>query len=82
MTKAYREITRSVSSSLARFRIHSPDVMSGFRALADDALRDGALTRKTKELMALALGVAAHCDACLGFHVQALIKLGVTRAEV
>lgn len=82
MTKAYREITRSVSSSLARFRIDSPDGMSGFRALADAALRDGALTRKTKELMALALGVAAHCDACLGFHVQALIKLGVTRAEV
>ena len=30
----------------------------------------------------MALGVAAHCDACIGFHVQRLIKLGVTRKEL
>ena len=52
------------------------------RALAQAAERDGALDKKTKELIALALGVAAHCDACIGFHMQSLIKLGTTRAEV
>ena len=82
MTKAYRQITRSVSTSLAKLRADMPDVMKGFNALAEAATRDGALTRKTKELIALALGVAAHCDACLGFHLQTLIKLGATRAEV
>jgi AhpD family alkylhydroperoxidase len=82
MTKAYRQITRSVSASLAKLRAGTPDVMKGFNALAEAATRDGALTRKTKELIALALGVAGHCDACLGFHLQSLIKLGVTRAEV
>ena len=29
-----------------------------------------------------ALGVAAHCDACLGFHAKALVHLGATLAEV
>lgn len=59
-----------------------PDMMKGFSQMAQSATRDGALDKKTKELIALALGVAAHCDGCIGFHVEALIKLGVTRAEI
>ena len=38
--------------------------------------------KKTKELIALALGVAAHCDGCLGFHTRTLVKLGATREEI
>jgi AhpD family alkylhydroperoxidase len=82
MSKAYRQITQSVSASLAKLRVDTPGIMKGFSALAEAATRDGALTRKTKELIALALGVAGHCDACLGFHLQTLIKLGATRLEV
>ena len=50
MSKDYREITRSVSASLAKLRTDEPDVMKAFSALGDAALLDGALTRKTKEL--------------------------------
>ncbi|ROH92037.1 carboxymuconolactone decarboxylase family protein [Stagnimonas aquatica] len=82
MSKNYREITRSVSASLAKLRADIPDVTNGFSALARAATREGALDGKTKELIALALGVAAHCDACIGFHVQALIRLGVQRLEL
>jgi len=56
--------------------------MQGFSAMAQAACRNGVLDKKTKELIALALGVAAHCDACLGFHAEALVKLGATRQEV
>jgi AhpD family alkylhydroperoxidase len=56
--------------------------MKGFGDLARAATRDGALDKKTKELIAIALGVAAHCDACIGFHVQALIALGTTKSEL
>lgn len=56
--------------------------MKGFNDLAKAASLDGALDKKTKELIALALGVAAHCDACIGFHVQTLVKLGATKAEL
>ncbi len=82
MSKNYREITKRVSASMAKLRADTPDTMKGFSALAQAATRDGALDRKTKELIALALGVAAHCDACIGFHMQALVKLGASRAEV
>lgn len=82
MTKRYRDITRSISASLHKLRGGIPDVMHGFAALSQAALADGALDKKTKELIALALGVAEHCDGCIGYHVAALAKLGATRAEV
>jgi AhpD family alkylhydroperoxidase len=82
VTVSYRDLTRTVSGNLATLRKDIPDVMAGFSALAAAATRDGALDKKTKELIALALGVAAHCDACIGFHVQALVKLGASKVEM
>lgn len=82
MTKLYKEITSDLSASLAKLRKEIPDVMSGFSSLAQAATKDGALDKKTKEFIALALGVASRCDGCIGFHVQTLIKLGTTREEL
>ena len=79
---AYRDVTKAVSANLATLRKDIPDVMAAFSSLAAAATKDGTLDKKTKELIALALGVAAHCDACLGFHVQALVKLGASKSEV
>jgi AhpD family alkylhydroperoxidase len=82
MDKNYADITRRISGDLKKLRKDIPDVMQGFSALAQAASRGGALDKKTKELMALALGVAARCDGCIGFHAEALVRLGATRQEV
>lgn len=82
MEKNYVEITKGISENLKKLRSDIPDTMKGFAVLAQAATRDGALDKKTKELIALALGVAAHCDGCIGFHTEALVKLGATRQEV
>ena len=82
MAKSYKEVTARISAGLAQLRRDIPDTLKAFGSLAQAATRDGALDRKTKELIALSLGVAAHCDACIGFHIQALVKLHATRAEV
>jgi AhpD family alkylhydroperoxidase len=81
-TVNYTDLTQSVSKNLATLRSDIPEVMKGFSDLARAATKDGALNKKTKELIALALGVAAHCDACIGFHVQALVKIGASKAEL
>ncbi len=82
MAKDYIEITQNISSKLKTLRQDIPDTLQGFSAMAKAACKDGVLDKKTKELIALALGVAAHCDACIGFHIEALVRLGVTRAEI
>lgn len=80
-TDKYPGITAGVSANLARLRADAPEVPRAFGALGQAAMKDGALDRKTKELIAMALSVAARCDPCLGYHAQALVKLGATRAE-
>lgn len=81
MPQSYREITTSVSANLAKLRADIPDTTRGFSALAQAAGKDGALDKKTKELIAMALSVASRCDPCIGFHAETLVKLGTTRAE-
>ena len=82
MEKSYIGITKRISGDLRKLRQDIPDTMKAFSALAQAAGRDGAIDKKTKELIALALGVAAHCDGCIGFHMEALVRLGATRQEV
>ncbi len=82
MDKSYNELCKELSVNLKRLRKGIPDVMQGFSAMAQAATRDGALDKKTKELIALALGVAARCDGCIGFHTEALVRLGATAQEV
>lgn len=81
MTKNYPEITKRISANTRALRKDIPDTMQGFSTLAINASRDGTLSKKTKEMIALAIGVATRCDGCIGFHAEALVKLGCTREE-
>jgi AhpD family alkylhydroperoxidase len=58
-----------------------PEVYKGFGELSAAAFADGALDRKTKELVALAIGVVAGCDGCISSHAQAAARAGATRQE-
>jgi AhpD family alkylhydroperoxidase len=80
--KDYPAIVRDISRNLKGLRRDIGDTMQGFSALAQAASRPGALDKKTKELIALAIGVATRCDGCIGFHTEALVKLGASRQEV
>jgi AhpD family alkylhydroperoxidase len=78
----YHDLTRTVSARLGALRSSTPDVMKAFGELGRSATADGALDAKTKELIALALSVAVRCDPCIGFHTQALARLGASVQEV
>lgn len=82
MRKDYSNICKHISGNLGDLRRDIPEAMRAFSALAQAATKSGALDTRTKELIALALGVAARCDGCIGFHVEALVKLGVDRRAV
>lgn len=81
MSKNYHDITKQISSGIRTLRKDIPDVMAGFSAMAQAAGKDGALDKKTKELVALGIAISTRCDGCIGFHTEALVKLGCTRAE-
>ena len=80
--KNYLDITRDISAGLRELRKDVPEPLAGFSQLTKEAMKEGVLDKKTKEFIAMALGVAARCDGCLGFHAEALVKLGATRQEL
>lgn len=82
MTKDYKSITRDISAYTAELRKLKPETMQGFHALAKAAGAEAALDKKTKELIALAIGITQRCDGCIGFHAKALKELGATREEI
>lgn len=71
-----------MNRELAAYRGAQPETARGFTALAKAATAPGALDPKTKELIALGIGVVKQCDGCIGFHVRAAIRHGATREEV
>ncbi|BAL80528.1 carboxymuconolactone decarboxylase family protein [Caldisericum exile] len=50
--------------------------------LIKEAEKPGALSTKEKELISIALGIAAHCAYCIALHVKNAIDAGATRAEI
>jgi AhpD family alkylhydroperoxidase len=70
LTPQHRELRRAI-----------PGVYQGFGELSKAAFEPGALDRKTKELIALAIGVVEGCDGCIASHGQAAARAGATRQE-
>jgi AhpD family alkylhydroperoxidase len=60
----------------------APDVVRGYRTIADGAAKVGKLDPKVRELISLAVAVTARCDGCIVTHVEAAVRNGATREEV
>jgi AhpD family alkylhydroperoxidase len=82
MSKDWKNLIADLSAPLRDLREGAPDVMKGFSAIAQAALKANALDTKTKELIALAIGVATRCDDCIAFHTKAAVLQGATREEI
>jgi AhpD family alkylhydroperoxidase len=60
----------------------APKTMQAFQSLMRSATEDGALPKRMKELIALAIAVHAHCEGCIIFHVNAALAAGASREEI
>ena len=58
-----------------------PDVYRGFADMSKAALGPGALESKTKELMAMAIGVVHGCDGCIASHARGAVRAGASKDE-
>jgi AhpD family alkylhydroperoxidase len=76
-----KAVLRGLSPLHRRLRGSIPDVYRGFGELHEAAFAAGALDVKTKELIALAIGVVEGCDGCIASHAQAAVHAGASRQE-
>ena len=59
-----------------------PRTMAGFKALDEAALADGAIPKKYKELMAIAVALTTQCPYCIEIHAKRAKKAGATEQEL
>ena len=52
-----------------------------FFALDTQAYEDGALDKRTKELMGLAASIVLRCDDCITYHIKQCVSEEVTRPQ-
>jgi AhpD family alkylhydroperoxidase len=81
MARDWKAMAHDVVQKGATLYKASPKVLGAFGELATAATADGALTKKTKELMAVAISIVDRCEPCVAYHTQAAIKAGAGREE-
>ncbi len=59
-----------------------PETINGFGAMFAKIMKDGVISLKTKELIAVAIGVSIQCEPCIRLHVQKCLDAGCTKEEI
>ncbi len=71
------------SADLGRHRRElAPSVEEAFRAFSEAAFAEGALARKVKQLVAVAVAHTTQCPYCIRGHTLAALREGATEAEI
>lgn len=77
-----RELLADLAPLGRELRTLIPGVYEGFGRMHDAAFADGAIDRKGKELLALAIAIAVRCDGCIAAHARGAAVHGASEAEV
>lgn len=63
-------------------RALAPAIDAAFRQFSDAVFRDGALPRKTKQLIAVAVAHVTQCPYCIQGHTKSATRDGATPEEI
>lgn len=77
-SKNYNDLTKLMRELGAKI----PATIKGFNELHKASVAEGALTTKTKELIALGIAITVRCDGCIAFHVKAALSSGASSEEI
>lgn len=78
MRKAMQDVKRAMGT-LSK---EAPEEMKCFSTFMGAVLKPGKLDLKTKELIALGMGLTARCKYCIGIHTQKALAAGATPEEL
>ena len=63
-------------------KARAPEIGKAFGPFFQALMKEGALSTKQKELIALGIGVAVRCEPCIYLHVEKSLHAGATPAEI
>ena len=82
MQKQYPEYHAHLQQLIGQLSKQIPGTMSAFVEMHRDAVADGVLSARVKELMALAISIVVRCDGCISYHVHDAFRAGATTEEI
>ena len=82
MNRNYPQYRESIGDAVKELRGQIPDVLAGFAQVQKAVMREGALSVKHKELIALALAIGARCEGCIATHINGALKAGASVEEI
>ena len=77
----WNEYRKELVGRLGEFAQLSPGTAEGYKALATAGSKTSHLDAKTRELIAIAVGVTTRCDGCIAFHTKAAKAAGASKEE-
>ena len=81
-TNPYPDKLRNFERNMRSLASAQPALMKTFWGHHKAAVAAGALDTKYKELIALAISVAARCDDCIAHHTYDALEAGATKEEI
>jgi AhpD family alkylhydroperoxidase len=75
----YPEATREIAEQRNRL---APGPAEAFRAFSRSVFADGALPKKTKQLIAVAVAHVTQCPYCIRGHTASALRHGATAEEI
>jgi AhpD family alkylhydroperoxidase len=72
----------TATMSLELISKQQPEVVAALYKLKGTVFKDGALSVKEKELIAVAVTALLKCDECLIVHAQKAVEAGATKDEI
>jgi len=82
MAREVKEFFEKFKNDVAKMKEQAPDTVNGFAAMFGKIMKDGALSLREKELVALGIGVAQRCVPCIRAHVQKSLDAGATKEQI
>ena len=76
------EIVRRRKEAHAKLRSLKSKVYDAFLHMEEAAFSDGALPKKTKELIAVGISVKIDCESCMQWHIEQAATAGASMREV
>ena len=77
--KLYPKATRELSDKRAAL---APEITDAFRNFNNAVFKEGALSEKTKQLIAVAVAHVTQCPYCIRGHTSQAVRKGATKEEI
>ena len=82
MANETKEFFEKFVKDTAKMKEQIPDTVSGFAGMFSKIMKDGALSLREKELVALGIGIAERCAPCIRLHVKKCLEAGATKEQI